>query len=217
MPKQRITEAGDNWQSRALRAEEELTRLRADIEPLRPALPEPIPIILDPKTTALLVLDLSNRCNDPAQVSSRLAPRIKNFLQKTRSARVFTVYTVSAGAKDTLQGRVWDGFSALPDEPVIAPDAIDKFLGGELAPLLTGRGIKTVIVTGASTNNAVLFTATSAARMHRLQVVIPLDGVIAKNRYESEYPLYQFTVLPGGVHERFSFTTLEGIAFTEGS
>lgn len=203
----------DNWKARALKAEEELARRPAGGEKTNVKLPRPAPANLDAKTTALLVLDLSNRCNDPAQVCGQLVPRIKEFLPKTRAAKVFTIYTVSASAKDTPQGKVWDNFGALPDEPVIAPDSIDKFWTGELGPMLQKRGIKTVIVTGASTNNAVLFTAASAARMLGFNVVIPMDGVIAKNSYESEYPIYQLTVMPSGADKRFSFTTLEGISF----
>ena len=198
----------DNWKARALKAEEELAKRAAG-----PKLPQPAPISLSAKTTALLVLDLSNRCNDQAQVCKQLVPRIKEFLPKTRAAKVFTVYTVSAGAKDSPQGKVWDGFSVPSDEPVIAPDSIDKFWPGDLGPMLQKKGIKTVIITGASTNNAVLFTAQAAARNFGLNVVIPLDGVIAKSSYESEYPIYQFSVMPSGASERFSYTTLEGISF----
>ncbi|MDP2734706.1 MAG: hypothetical protein Q8P12_00705, partial [bacterium] len=70
-----------------------------------------------------------------------------------------------------------------------------------------------VIITGASTNNCVLFTATSAAKMYRYNVVIPLDGVIAKGSYESEYPIYQLSIMPSGANSLCSFTTLQGISF----
>ena len=36
-----------------------------------------------------------------------------------------------------------------------------------------------------------------------------------KSRYESEYPLHQLTVMPGGASKLCSFTTLEGISFKE--
>lgn len=199
------------WKSRALEAEEKLSKLQA-LAQYKPKLPETAPIKLDPKTTALLVLDLSNRCKEPTQVCSMLVPRVKDFLQKTRAHKVFTVYTISAGEKDTPHGKVWDGFGALPDEPVIAPDAFDKFVGGELLGMLKERGVKTVIVTGASTNNCVLFTSTSAAKMYRLNVVIPLDGVIAKGPYESDYPIHQLSIMPGA-NALCSFTTLGGISF----
>ena len=201
------------WKNRALKAEDEAARLRAAVVAARPKLPQPAPVTLDAKTTALLVLDLSNRCQDPAQVCSLLVPRVKDFLQKARAAKVFTLYTISANEKGTPHGKVWDGFEALPDEPVLWPDAFDKFLGGELSPLLQERGIKTVIITGASTNNCVLFTATSAAKMYKYKVVIPLDGVISKGSYENEYPIYQLSIMPSGASALCSFTTLEGISF----
>ncbi len=176
----------ESWKSRAVKAEEELARVRNELEKAKPKLPVPKPVSLDAKTTALLVLDLSNRCKDPKQVCSLLVPRVKSFMEKARAAKVLIAYTVSAGEKGTPHGGVWDGFGALPDEPVLYPDAFDKFVGGELLSLLKGRGIKTVILTGASTNNCILFTATTAAKMHRYNVVIPYDGVIAKGTYESE-------------------------------
>lgn len=203
----------ESWKSRALKAEDEISRLRTEVEKAKPLKPQPVPVTLDPKTTALLVLDLSNRCKDPAQVCSQLVPRVKDFLTTIRAAKVFTVYTVSAAEKDTPLGKAWDGFGALPDEPVIAPDAFDKFLDSELGPMLQARGIKTVIITGASTNNAVLFTATGAARMYKYDVVIPLDGVIAKSSYENEYPIHQLMVMPSGANKRCYFTTLGGISF----
>ncbi len=201
------------WKSRAIKAEEELSQLRAEGEKSKPNLPQPVPVVLDPETTALLVLDLSNRCSNPAQVCSLLVPRIKEFLPKVRAAKVFTVYTIITGEVGTPLGKVWDGFDALPGDPVIAPDAFDKFMGGELYAVLQERGIKTVIITGAATNNAVLFTATSAAKVHKYNVVIPYDGVIANGKYESEYPFYQLSVMPGGANTLCSFTTLKGISF----
>lgn len=203
----------ENWKSRALKAEEELSRFRDQVEKSKPNLPKATPLTLDPRTTALLILDLSNRCKDPAQVCNLLVPRVNVFLEKARAAKVFTVYTVSAGDKDQPHGWVWDDFHARPDEPVLAPDAYDKFHGGELDSLLKKRGIKTVIITGASSNNCILFTATGAAKMYGYNVVIPLDGVIAKGTYEMEYPIYQLSVMPGGASKLCSFTTLEGITF----
>ncbi len=205
-------EDAEIWKSRALKAEEAASRLRAEIEQAKPRLPQPAPVTLDPKTTALLVLDLSNRCSNPAQVCSQLVPRVKAFLSKARAAKVFTVYTLITGEMGTPNGKPWEGFEATPDEPVIAPDAFDKFTGGELAPLLQKRCINTVIITGASTNNAVLFTATGAAKIHKYNVVIPVDGIIANGKYESEYPLYQLSVMPGA-NALCKFSTLEGITF----
>ncbi|MDZ4246282.1 MAG: isochorismatase family protein [Dehalococcoidia bacterium] len=200
------------WKSRAEKAEEELTDVRALLEKAKPALPETAPMTLDPATTAVLVLDLTNRCNDPSQVCSQIVGGVNNLVEKARKAGVLVIYTLIAGAKDTPQGGVWNGFNALPGEPVLAPDAYDKFDGGEIRGFLEKRGVKNVIVTGASSNFAVLYTSTTAARLYHYNVVIPVDGIIARTPYEGDYSVYQFTRLPGAA-QYFSFTTLGGIEF----
>jgi nicotinamidase-related amidase len=96
---------------------------------------------------------------------------------------------------------------------VIAPDATDKFFTGELHPLLAERGIRTLVITGASTNQAVLYTASSAARNFNYDVVIPLDGTNAARDYEYEYSIHQFTVV--SFANKFRFTTLDMIGFDE--
>lgn len=58
-----------------------------------------------------------------------------------------------------------------------------------------------------------LYTATTAARMHRYNIVIPVDGVNASRAYEQEYSLHQFTVLPSEANKLFQFTNLSMIAF----
>lgn len=175
-------------------------------------IPEPKPVTLDPKTTAVLVLDLNARCDDPKLTCSQLAPVVAPFLDKARQTGSLIIYTVSASVKGTPLGEVWSGFKRRETEPVIFPDAFDKFASGELQQLLQERGTRTVIVTGAATNFAVLYTSTAAARMYGYDVIVPVDGAIASSSYEHEYSLFQFTVLPG-VAKKFTFTALDLITF----
>lgn len=178
-----------------------------------PNRPEPKPVTLESKTTAVLVLDLNARCHDPKQVCSKLMPAVGEFLEKARAAGVPIIYTVSASAKGTPLGEVATPLRRKEAEPVIYPDAFDKFVGGELQAFLKEKGAKTLIVTGSSTNAAVLYTATTAARMHRYNIVIPMDGVNASRQYEQEYSLHQFTVLPSQANKLFRFTNLSMISF----
>jgi nicotinamidase-related amidase len=178
-----------------------------------PNRPEAKPLALDSKSTAVLVLDLNARCHDPKQICHQLTPRLGEFLEKARAANVLVVYSVSAAAKGTPLGEVASPLKRRDNEPVIYPDAFDKFTGGELQSLLKDKGVKTVVITGASTNAAVLYTATTAARMHRYDVVIPMDGMVANTNYEQEYTFHQFTVLPSDAGKQFRFTKLEMISF----
>lgn len=178
-----------------------------------PNRPEPKPVTLDSKTTAVLVLDLNARCHDPKQVCSKLTAPLGDFLEKARASTVPIIYTVSAAAKGTPLGEVATPLKRRESESVIYPDGFDKFVGGELQAFLKEKRAKTLIVTGSSTNAAVLYTATTAARMHRYNIVIPMDGVNASRQYEQEYSLHQFTVLPSEANKLFQFTNLAMISF----
>ena len=178
-----------------------------------PHRPDPKPLTLDAKTTAVLVLDMNARCDDPKQVCSRIAPAVGEFLDTARGAAVPIIYTVSATVKGKPLGELATALRHKDGEPVIYPDAFDKFVGGELQDWLRSKGAKTLVITGSSTNAAVLYTATTAARMYHNQVVIPVDGVNANSQYEHEYSLHQFTVLPSEANKQFQFTKLGMITF----
>ena len=180
-----------------------------------PNRPEPKPLTLDSKSTAILVLDLNARCDDPKQVCSKITAPLGDFLDKARAAAVPIIYSVSATAKGKPIGELAAPLRRKESETVIYPDAFDKFYGGELQAFLKDKGAKTLIITGSATNNAVLYTATTAARMHRYSIVIPLDGVNASSRYEQEYAIHQFTVLPSEANKLFQFTNLSMISFRQ--
>lgn len=178
-----------------------------------PNRPEPKPVSLDSKTTAILVLDLNARCQDPKQDCSKITAAVGDFLEQARAAKVPIIYTVSARVKGKPEGEIASALKRRAGEPVLYPDAFDKFEGGELQALLKKNGAKSLVVTGSSTNIAVLYTATTAARMHRYNVIIPMDGVIAHGNYEQEYTFHQFTVLASRANKLFRFTKLSMISF----
>jgi hypothetical protein len=153
-----------------------------------PNRPEPKPVTLDSKSSAILVLDLNARCDDPKQVCSKIVAPVGEFLDKARAAAVPIIYSVSASAKGKPIGQIAAPLKYKEGEVIIYPDGFDKFVSGELQAWLKERGAKTLVVTGSSTNSAVLYTATTAARMYRYPVVIALDGVNANTRYDTSTP-----------------------------
>jgi len=178
-----------------------------------PEKPEPTPAEVDSRTTAVLVLDMSARCEDPELTCHQLLPGLAAFLDKARAASVPVIFSVSASQRGTPMERVAGPLRRREAEAIIYPDGFDKFTGGELQRLLEPKGIKTLIVLGSATNVAVLYTSTTAARIHRYEVVVPVDGVNARTQYAHEYSLYQLSVLPGGVFRRVHFSTLGTTTF----
>lgn len=178
-----------------------------------PIHPQPKPATLDKSSTAILVLDLTVRCDDPEQVCSQLVGGVGAFLDRARAAGVPVLFTGTYGDEGKPEGRAATGFHRREIEPILYPNGYDKFMGGELQQFLGARGVRTVVVIGSSTHLCVMYTATTATRAHAYNVVIPLDGVNTRNAYEHEYALHQLSVLPGAASERVQFTTLDGIQF----
>lgn len=178
-----------------------------------PKRPEPKPVSLDSKTAAILVLDLSTRCHDPKSQASKLMQPVGEFLERVRVFSIPVIYTISASAKGTPLGEVASPLKRRETEPVIYPNAFDKFAGGELQALLEQRDTNTLVVVGSSTNVAVLYTCTTAARIYHYRVIIPIDGVIAHSRYRQEYSFHQLIVLPDAASPPIQFTMLSSIHF----
>ena len=55
-------------------------------EPRGPNLPEPRPLTLDPASTAVAVLDLTGKCDDPEQVCALIVPGVGRPCPSGRSA-----------------------------------------------------------------------------------------------------------------------------------
>jgi nicotinamidase-related amidase len=181
-----------------------------------PNRPQPQNLILEPGSTSVLVLDLSSRCEDPREICAQLMEPLAEFLEKARQAAVPIFYTISAAARGSPSGEVGAPLKRRATETVIYPDAFDKFVGGELRDHLEKAGCRTLVIVGSATNFAVLYTATTAARVYRYDVVIPLDGVNARRQYEHEYAIHQMTILPASANKQFRFTTLAQIEWGQG-
>jgi nicotinamidase-related amidase len=178
-----------------------------------PNRPQPERLKLNGKTTAIAVLDLSARCENPGEVCAQLMEPLVEFLETARKVSVPILYTISAAARGTPLGEVAAPLKRRVSEPVLYPDAFDKFTCGELTLELDKSNCRSLVIVGSATNFAVLYTATTAARIYRYEVVIPLDGVNARRQYEHEYAIHQMTILPASAHKQFRFTKLGMIEF----
>ena len=201
-----------------------MTDLLTPAEPIKPApkppppiitdlkIPQPKPVTIDVEKTALLVLELSELCADPAYPAHKLNPGITKLLDRARTAGMLIIFTIPHRFKGQSYGQVYSGFKRMPSEPLFFPPSFDK-LSGDVHTVLTLSGIGTILMVGQRSNIALLHTATRAAADLDYNVIIPIDGIAANTDYEKEYGLIHFTLLPRGA-ERFSFTTLDMISFS---
>jgi len=158
-----------------------------------PPAPEIKDVTVNPKTTALLLLDFNKQtCNAerrPRCIAS--IPKMKKLLDYARSKGIFVVYSLSAGA---VPRDIAADLAPMAGDPVVTSGP-DKFMGTDLDKILDEKGIKTVIVTGTNANGAVLYTASGAA-LRGMQVIVPVDGMSADNVYAEQYVAWNLVNAP---------------------
>jgi nicotinamidase-related amidase len=137
-----------------------------------PAAPTLKPVTVDPKTTALLMLDfMKQNCGQRPRCVATL-PAMKKLLAAARAAKAPVIYSIIA---NSTPADVMPDVAMLGDEPHVLSGP-DKFLNTDLDKILKDKGIKTVIAVGTASNGAVLFTASGAA-FRGMNVIIPVDGM----------------------------------------
>ena len=158
-----------------------------------PPAPELNPVTIDPKTTALLLLDFNEQtCNAerrPRCIAS--IPKVRKLLTDARMKGMAVIYSLSAGA---APADIASDLAPLGGEPVVTSGP-DKFMGTDLEKILKDKGVRTVIVTGTAAHGAVLYTASGAA-LRGMQVVLPVDGMSAENTYAEQYTAWHLANAP---------------------
>jgi nicotinamidase-related amidase len=172
-----------------------------------PPSPEIKPVTVDPRTTALLMLDFmyQNCGKRPRCVAS--IPAVEKLLEEARAAKVMVVYAIITG---TTTADVIKEVAPTVDEPWIRSGA-DKFINTDLEKMLKDKGIQTVIVTGTASNAAVLFTAAGAAQ-RGMNAIVPVDGMSGIDAYADLTTAYMIATAPV-ISAKSTLTKIDMIKF----
>jgi len=172
-----------------------------------PPAPELKPVTVDPKTTALLMLDfLQPNCGSAHRCPATL-PIVKKLLDEARAKNMLVVYTAFGkfSIKDVLPQVAPKG-----DEPFVV-SFLDKYLGTDLDKILKDAGIKTVITVGSAANGAVLGTA-SASAQRGFNVIIPVDGISSDDLYAEQSAAWTLVHAPV-INMKDTLTRIDMIKF----
>jgi len=149
------------------------------------------PVTLDPKSTALLMLDFMNQNCVKRPSCLATVPALTSLLAAARAAKALVVYSLIA---NTTPADVVRDLAPEAGEPHVRSGP-DKFLNTDLDKILKEKGIRTVIVAGTASNGAVLFTASGAA-FRGMNVVVPVDGMSAVEPYADKSTVFMFMNAP---------------------
>ncbi|MBO0692308.1 MAG: cysteine hydrolase [Acidimicrobiaceae bacterium] len=154
-------------------------------------LPQPVPVTVDPATTAYLVLDETSVICAPKPACVATLPASASLLAKARAAGALVVYSETPSAGSQVLPQV----APLPTDPIVVSRA-DKFFNTDLDQVLSSHGIKTLVLVGTATNGAILYT-TFEANVRGYTVVVAEDGTSASTPYIQRYSLFQLLNEPG--------------------
>jgi nicotinamidase-related amidase len=152
-----------------------------------PALPDPVRVILNPATTALLVLDyVEPICNSQPKCKGEMLPAVTPFFARARQAGVVVAY----GTREQNMSRWLPEVAPAPGDIKIVNTAQDRFYNTDLDKALKAKAVTTIIMVGWKVSGSVAYTSVGAT-LRDYTVVIPVDTTAATTDYETVIGFYQ--------------------------
>ena len=172
-----------------------------------PKAPQLKTVTVDPKTTALLMLDFMNQnCGQRPRCLDTI-PAMKKLLAGARAHKVPVVYSIIA---NSTPADVIKDVAPMADEPHVLSGP-DRFRNTDLEKILKDKGNTTVIAVGTASNGAVLYTANGAA-FRGMNVIIPVDGMSAVDPCAEYSTVFTFMNAPA-VSAKTTLTRSDMIKF----
>jgi nicotinamidase-related amidase len=162
-----------------------------------PAIPAPVAVTLDAKTTALGVFDPTNPTCAGRPECAASVPKIAALLGKARDAGVLVLYS-STSPTGTFPPEI----APKPTETLLQPQAgiADLFLrtstGTSLDQVLKDKKITTLLMVGTRSNGVVLYTAFEA-NARGYTVAVAVDGISGSVPIENNLTMFQLLNQPG--------------------
>jgi nicotinamidase-related amidase len=152
-----------------------------------PSPPDPVPVVLNPATTALLIFDIVDPiCARQPNCTGKMVPAIASLLARARNAGV----TVAFGTRAPTMSKWLPEVLPAPGDIKIESQAQDRFYNTDLDKTLNAKGITTLILAGWKVSGSVTYTSVGAT-LRGYTVVVPVDTSLDATDYEIAIGLYQ--------------------------
>jgi nicotinamidase-related amidase len=152
-----------------------------------PSPPDPVPVAVDAKTTALLVFDIIEHISErEPKCREQLAPAVAALLKRARQAGVTVAYGTRAANMSTWLPQV----APAPGDIKVENQAQDRFYNTDLDRALKAKGITTLVLTGWKISGSVTYTSVGAT-LRGYTVIVPVDATSDATDYEIAIGKYQ--------------------------
>ncbi len=150
-------------------------------------------VTVDPKSTALLVLDIIKPvCN--AERYPRCPgtiPVVKKLITEARAKGMLVVYTTVLNVPKTA---IYEEVAPAASDPVV-PGVLDKFLHTDLEKIFKDKSITTVLMVGTVAQGAVIMTGSQAAQLG-FSVIVPVDAISGNSPFPEAYAVWHLANAP---------------------
>jgi nicotinamidase-related amidase len=151
-----------------------------------PATPEPARVTLNPRTTALVVLDyVEDICNSQPSCRGKMLPAMTPFMERVRKAGMVVAY----GTRAPNMAHWLKEVAPTATDIKIINVAQDRFYNTDLDQQLKAKGITTIIMVGWKISGSITYTSVGAM-VRDYTVVIPMDTTSAASDYETTVGFY---------------------------
>jgi nicotinamidase-related amidase len=176
-----------------------------------PPPPQLKPVTIDPKTTALLVMDFTVQTCTPEK-RKRCAdsvPKVKKFVEDARGKGALIIYSVAVPG--SVPTDVLKELTPAAGEQVLPPLGPDKFINSDLEKTLKDKGIKTVVAMGTQAQTSVLHTGGEAA-LRGFKVIVPVDAMSSDDLFPELYTAWHLSTA-ARISNQTTLTRLDMIGF----
>jgi nicotinamidase-related amidase len=176
-----------------------------------PAAPPLKPAKIDPKETALLVMDFTKQTCTPER-RKRCAdsvPKVVKLVAEARAKGALIIYSVAV--PNSVPADILPELAPAAGEQVLPPLGPDKFINSELEKTLKDKGIKTVVAMGTQAQTSVLHTGATAA-LKGFKVIVPVDGMSADEVFPELYTAWHLATA-ARISSNVTLTKFEMIGF----
>jgi nicotinamidase-related amidase len=176
-----------------------------------PAPPQLKPVKLDPKETALLVMDFTKQTCTPERRKrcSDQVPKIVKFVAEARGKGALIIYSVAV--PNSVTADILPDLTPPAGEQVLPPLGPDKFVNSNLEKTLKDKDIKTVVAMGTQAQTSVLHTSATAA-LKGFKVIVPVDGMSADEVFPELYTAWHLATA-ARISPQITLTKFEMISF----
>ena len=176
-----------------------------------PAPPPLKPAKIEPKETALLVMDFTKQTCTPER-RKRCAdsvPKVVKLVTEARAKGALIIYSVAV--PNSVPADIRPELTPATGEQVLPPLGPDKFINSDLEKTLKDKGIKTVVAMGTQAQTSVLHTGATAA-LKGFKVIVPVDGMSADEVFPELYTAWHLATA-ARISSNVTLTKFEMIGF----